>query len=335
MKYTNLTGFEKHLISAAPQNLSPLYLLILKEENERKLAISKIKHIFTEQTGAAWISFDVKEDTEAAIFSELDTYSFLQPKKAVHIAECHNLKKTFFEKLEKYFLISQRDTYLILSASDAKGYNDFYKKAEKHGIILEVSEPKPWEKEKHLYEWVMQECTKLEKRIQPQAAQLLVKAVGANVLHLLNELNKLCSYLGERDEIGADDVRAIACYTHQENGWQLADALFKRNSTLAFRTIRGILAQDIPLFVLLRQLRTQFQTAWHVATLTSLQEIKEIFPQLKDNAVERHRTYVQEYGLNSLGEAIKAIDQVEWMAKNGEDRYDILADFLIYKLVTL
>ncbi|MGK5595066.1 MAG: DNA polymerase III subunit delta [Parachlamydiaceae bacterium] len=335
MKYTNLIGFEKHLLSAAPQNLSPLYLLMVKEENERKLAVSKIKCVFTEQTDAAWISFDAKETQEATIFNELDTYSFLQPKKVVHVAECQNFRKSFFERLEQYFSLAQQGTYLLLSTSDARGNSDFYKKAERHGVILEIGETKPWEKEKHLYEWILQESAKLGKRIHPQAAQLLIKAVGANVLHLLSELNKLCSYVGDRVEILVDDVRAIVCYTHQENGWQLADALFKRNSPLAFRIVRGILAQEVPLFVLLRQLRTQFQTAWHVASVSSWQEIKEMFPQLKDNVVERYKTHVQEYGVQHLGEAIKAIDQVEWMAKNGEDRYDILADFLIYKLITL
>ncbi|KAF3362079.1 hypothetical protein PHSC3_001390 [Chlamydiales bacterium STE3] len=335
MKYSHITGFEKHLLAAAPQNLSPLYVILAKEENERKLAVSKVKNIFEENATASWQSYDATESAEQEIFNDLDTFSFLQPVKAIHIGDFHHFKKPVLERLEKYFASPPRGVYLILSGSDLKAHTHFYKRAEKCGVILEMVDEKPWEKEKNVQEWLVQEAAKLGKRMAPQAVQLLIKAVGNNVFHLLSELNKLFCFAGERGEITVEDIRAIACYTHQENSWQLGDALFKRNGALAFKISRGILAQEVPFFVLLRQIRTQFQTALHVASLSSSSEVKEDFPQLKESSIERHRAHVQDYGYSKLPEALKTINQVEWMAKNGMDRYDLLSDFLIFKLVTL
>ena len=334
MKYSHFAGFEKHLIAAAPQNFSPLYVVLAKDENERKLALSKMKKFLAEQLHTQWQTFNAKDTNENDIFSELETLSFLLPCKAVHIDEIQHFKKPALDQLERFFTNPPKNLYLLLSGSDLKAQTAFYKKAEKCGIVLDIAEEKPWEKEKSLQEWVVKEAMSLGKHLLAPAAQLFIKALGNDVLLLNEELNKLCCYVGEREEIFVEDVRAITSLTHQENSWQLGDALFKRNAPAAFRISRGILAQEIPFFVLLRQLRTQFQTAFQLASLQSA-EIREEFPHLKDATIERYRTQARDFGYASVSEALRTIDQVEWMAKNGEDRYDFLSDLLIFKLTTI
>lgn len=329
MKYSQLSGFEKHLLAAAPQNLSPLYVILAKDENERTLAIGKLKKQMEESLQLSLQSFHAKENKEEEIFLEIETLSFLQPAKAVHICEMQHLNKAVLERLEKFFAKPPKGLYLILSGSDLKGHASFYKKAEKYGVILDIAEEKPWEKEKTLQEWLIKEAALLGKNLHPTVAQLFIKALGSDVLLLQAELNKLCCYTGERREISGDDVKAITSLTHQETSWQLGDALFKRNSAMAFRLARGILAQDIPFFVLLRSLRTQFQTAFQ---LTSLQNSSDEFPHLKESTVEKYRAQAREYGISNMPNALQTIDEIEWLAKNGEDRYDFLSDFLILKL---
>lgn len=335
MKYSHFAGFEKHLLAASPQNFSNLYVVLAKDENERKLSLSKMKHLFEEQLHTHWQVFHSKESNENEIFAELETLSFLQPCKIVHIEEIQHFKKATLERLEQFFTKPPKGLYLILSGSDLKAHPGFYKKAEKIGIILDIAEEKPWEKEKNLQEWLLKEASALGKNMQSSAALLFIKALGSDVFLLLGELNKLCCYVGERREITSEDVKAIASITHQETSWQLGDALFKRNAPLAFRISRGILAQDIPFFVLLRQLRTQFQTAFQLMSMQSNSEIKEEFPHLKETTIERYRAQAREYGYANVPEALRTIDQVEWMAKNGEDRYDFLSDFLIFKITTI
>lgn len=334
MKYSQFLGFEKHLQASSPSNFSTLYLVLAKEESERKLALMKIRAQFEKYLHASWQSFDAKEDEESVIFTELETLSFLEPYKAVHIQEVQALKKHTLERLENFFAKPPSGLYIVLSGSDLKSHPAFFKKVEKHGIVLEVNE-KPWEKEKNTQEWLIKEAEKQEKILLPNASQLLVKALGCDAILLLAELNKVICYVGERKEIAVDDVRAIASFTHQENSFQLADAIFKRNAPQAFRIAKGILSQETPFFVLLRQIRTQFQTAYQIISLQGQSSLKEEFPHLKETAIERYYSQAKEYGYSHFIDALRIIDQIEFMAKNGEDRYDFLSDFLIVKLISL
>jgi len=323
MKYSRLTGFEKHLEAAAKSSFSELYLILAKDDGERQIALDKLRaHV------PAMRSYSAKEVREEEIMRELETFSLLQPKKWIHISEAHFLKKSALEWLKSYFEKPSPGVYLVLSFGDLKLDASFYKKAEKHGVILEMAEEKPWEKEKTVAEWLVQELASRGKTAAPQVIQELIGAVGTDMSVLLNELDKLVCFIGERAAITPADLQAIAAATSQETGWQLSEALLTRAAGPAFKIVRGLFAQEISFFLILRQIRSQFQTAFQIATSS-----QQDFPKMKDTLWKRHLQLAQAYGVERLPQALLHIDNIELTAKNGVDRYDLLADLLICRLV--
>lgn len=330
MKYTRLIGFEKHLQNAAPLNFSQLYLVISKHPGERKFAVDKLTSHLVQALGGTLKVF--QSDTKAQeIFNELETLSFLQSKKIILVHDAELLEKVVLEKLENYFMRPSPGFFLVLCFSEIKSKSSFYKSAEKHGIILELLEEKPWEKEKTLQELLLQEAQFQGKKMSPELAQALVRGCPPDINLLLSELTKLICYIGERQEITRQDLLAIVTLSSQESGWQLSEAIHKRNVPLALKIVRGMLAQDVHFFALIRLVRQQFQTTFQVSSQASLND----FPQMKETTFERHFQFAQNYGIARLPDALKTIDAVELMAKNGMDQYDFLADLLIFKLTQI
>ena len=61
MKFTNTRAFEKHLIDAAPRHFAPVYLLIGKDDFERKEVVTTNISFFRDfecwQMSVSWVPF--------------------------------------------------------------------------------------------------------------------------------------------------------------------------------------------------------------------------------------------------------------------------------------
>lgn len=334
MKYTRLAGFEKHLQAAAPNNFSQLYAILAKDAGDRSLAVEKLtKYLLQgEPSGVLLKSFSAKDTKEELLLSELSTLTFLDPKKILHISDIHLLKKPVWEKVVPFFVKPLPGFILILSGHELKG--EGYKKVEKCGVVLELAEEKPWEKEKTLQEWLAAEVQTKGKKISSACLQAFVKAVSPDCSSLLKELEKVLCYMGERAEVTIADLQAVVEPVSQDNIWQLCEALLKRSVPSALKIAKGLLSQEVSLFLMLRQVRGQFQMAFQAASLRHLTAIKQEFPHMKETTLEKHLRLGEAYGLERFPFALQTIDDIEFMAKNGADRYDILSDLLILKLTS-
>lgn len=331
MKYARLGGFEKHLQAAFPHNFSQVYLIISKDEGERKVATQILIKELEKGLNTSVIHFSGKKREGEKLFCELETLSFLQNSKLIWLSEVEELEKGLLQRLAAYVTFPTKGVYLILSASQVDLKSAFYKNSEKHGVVLEIAEEKPWEKEKTVLELLAKEVEKEGKKMASPLIQALIKGVGTDTLLLLSELKKLICFVGDKKEITGEDLQAVCIVSSTETNWQLGEALFNRKTAQALKIVRSILAQEISFIALLRQLRSQFQTAFQVGS-TERADLKKEFPSMKDFALEKNLNFAQNYGLAHFPKALLAIDEVEFMAKNGIDQYDFLADLLIFKL---
>lgn len=337
MKYTTLRALEKHLESAALSQFADFYMVLAKDEGERKMATdSLLKYLVKGKTGFALKSFqgDLKCDDE--LLRELDTFSFLASKQVLMVYNADSLKKPTQQKLEDYFAHPNASVCLVLSAASISANSNFYKKAEKFGIILDVVEEKAWEKEKSLADWLMQTVQSQGKSMTQQSVQKMLKQVGLDQPTLSQELEKLICYVGDRKDISPADVEAICTTFTHDNTWQLGEALFKRDAAAALRISRGLVAEGTPFLALVRQIRSQFQTEYQVCCLLSqgggAQEVAKAFPYMRGMILDRHMQMAASYGLTRFRQAMLHIDSHELLAKNGVDDHDLLLDILINKL---
>lgn len=340
MRYSHLAAFEKHLESAGPAHFSPLYMVLAKDDFVRKEAYEKlISHLLGTQS-APLMSLCVYDDEKIDMDSvclELNSLSFFSAKRVVVIHHVENLLKAATEKLIAYYENPNPLICLVLTATSILGTTSFYKKSELAGVILEIPEEKPWEKEKSLKIWIQQKVASYGKQIEPEASHLLLKQVGIDQATLSQEINKLVCYVGEKPRISSSDVYEICISLNIENVWQLGEAIFRCDAKTALRIALALIQEGTPLLILFRQIRSQFQTHFQVCSLLSQggtgADITKQFVYMKGQILERHMQGAKNYGMKRFCRGLILIDEAELAIKNGATDYSFLMERLLIKLM--
>lgn len=340
MKYNSLRAFEKHLEGASPGHFSNVYMLISKEPYEYKTAGDKLIALLLSgqsQSDLCLKVFDCDNLDLNELTNELNTLTLFSPKQVILLQNADKLSAQGRTTLEPYIAKPSPTLFLIITASAINHSTNFYKKAEKSGVILEIPEQKPWEKEKVLLEWVMAEAAAAGKKMDQHVSQCLMKQIGMDQTMLHSELEKLFCYIGERDTVTINDISAICASVNIETVWQLGEALFRRDGSTAMRIGKALLDDGTAFLGLLRQIRGQFQTEFQICSILASggnsNDVTQRFPYMRGNILERHMGMAQSYGMKSFSKGMQQIDAVEVMAKNSSADHEVLAELLIAKLV--
>lgn len=341
MKYNNLPAFEKHLESAAPQNhFSDVYMILSKEDFDRKAALdSLIKFVLKKETSPDLCLqlFDAEKHSADTILSELSALAFFAKKRLIAVHNADKFDKASTTKFEAYFSAPNRSVCLVLLAPSLSKATNFYKHAEKVGVILDVAEEKAWEREKTLADWLRSESLSQGKQIDINTCRYIIKQLGTDQSLLQQELLKLICYVGDRPLINDRDVAAICGSVNHKNTWQLAEAIFRRDPA-ALRISKALLNDGVVPIVLLRQIRSQFQTEFNICSILNMggghEEIISEYPYMKGQILERHIQNARSYGMNALKEGLLKIDQAELQAKNSLADPEFLTEMLMFKLIS-
>lgn len=342
MKYTNFRAFEKHLEGAAPnKHFADIYMIIAKESFDRKTALDRLTSLLLSTQKSPDLSlkaFDAEKIAIGDVMMELNAFSFFSEKRLVVIHNAEKLTKPSMAEFEAYFLKPNRNACLIITASAINHATNFYKKGEKAGIVLEVAEEKPWEKEKSLTEWINSTISAQGKSIAQQACQMLLKQTGTDQTLIHNELEKLLCFVGDRKEISFKDIGAVCSSVNIENAWQLGDAIFRSDANAALRIAKALLADGVAFLALLRQIRSQFQIKYQICSLIAnagtSADVAQQYPYMKGQILDRNIQMATSYGMPRFKKGMLKIDETEIQAKNSMTDENVLAELLIINLAT-
>lgn len=339
MKYTYLKALEKHLESAAPLHFAPVYMILSKDDFSRRLAYESLVHHLLNGQPSNPHSLRVFAEEKINIenvLEELQSLGFFASKRVIVVHHAENLIKADTEKLIAYYENPNPEVKLILTATSISGTTNFYKKSELVGVILDIVEEKPWEKEKSLKDWMDFKVAQSGKQLEPSANQLLLKQIGTDQATLNQEIEKLICYVGEKRLITPQDVYDICITLNVENVWQLGESIFRRDTATALRIALALIQEGTPLLILLRQIRSQFQTDFQVCTILahggSGAEVSKQFGYMKGQILDRHMQLAKNYGMQRFRKGMIVIDETELSAKNSSTDYSYLIERLIAKL---
>ncbi len=93
---------------------------------------------------------------------------------------------------------------------------------------------------------VRQAASASGKRIEPSAIDQIAQRAGPDAASLASELEKLCLYVGERDTIREDDVRAVIIDMAESWIFDFTAALAARRLAPALKVLVGLLDQGEP-----------------------------------------------------------------------------------------
>jgi DNA polymerase-3 subunit delta len=196
---------------------------------------------------------------QTSIFEVLDlaqTPSLMAPFQVIFVRNVRQLytrgaKKDEFAALSRYFRSPNPQAVIIFVAdflripSDARRMdmddkNRFERITEtlgEHCGVVELARVN----EEDAMRWVAATAQEAETRMDPDAARELVDALGADMMLISSELEKLLLYTLGRGRITPGDVETMVLGAKQRSLYELTDAISARDKPRALAVLHGLL----------------------------------------------------------------------------------------------
>ena len=325
MKLSTTAAFEKHLREAFPDHLAPVFILAIPCDFERQLMAQKIVEMIHRTDPSAHV-LKFSEAPIEAVLSHLNSPGLFS-KHAVAIYDPASKD----DKLIHYVQSPALGAFLLLGSRDMKTLSDVYQKGKKEIVVLDLSDEKPWDRERRLQDWVLREAQAQGRRMDPAAAARLLELAGPDMPSLFQELEKIICYCGDKTQITEADVEAISEAHHQAIGWKLAEGVIwgkdgvphERSCDLSF------------VLPFLSQLRYQLEIGHKIDQLKAKRdEISRQLPQLRPATLDKYLSQFTKKRPKYFHEGLIALYDLEVSLKSSGLDPDLLLDRFLAKLRT-
>lgn len=227
-------------ISAPERALRPVYAVFGPDDGLRSRGLQDLldriggpDSSVTEFSGS---DFDLAE-----VLDELRTLPMFARHRIVVVRDADGFISKYRDTVEEYMAAPSATGSLVL---DSKRWASTTRLAKLVGKIGEAVRCAPPES-REFVSWMSQHASRMGKRLEPQAAQLLRDLLGKDEPAIyLAEIEKLATYATERAAITVQDVQALVSPMRSEIVFAVTDAMADRNVGGALALWEQVLASD-------------------------------------------------------------------------------------------
>ncbi len=174
---------------------------------------------------------------------ELLMVSMFSDQKIVLVEDADDFITNFRAQLENYAEKPSKRSVLVLDVKTWRKNTRLAKKVDADGLEIECSDLTGARLEK----WLVTQAKEVyQKQLTHSAAALLPTLVGNGLGLLDQELGKLTSYVGDRENIDEDDVRKLVGGWKAETTWSMVDAIRDGNVDAAVTCLSKLLYAGEP-----------------------------------------------------------------------------------------
>ncbi len=321
--------YEDVIASVARKEFSPLYLLYGEEDfliEETADAILNAA-LTPDERG---FHLDVMYGNEADakdVMSHASSFPMAAERRVVIVRDADKLSHA--ELLTHYIEQPSPTTCLILSCTKP----DFRKKPfvnlKKKAIVVEC---KPlWENQ--IPGWISRRVKKDKREIHADAASMLAAYVGSSLRELVNELEKLYIYTGEKKSITVDDVAAVVGISKEFSVFELQWAIGGCDVAKATEILGRMLAQGEQPVMMVAVLTRFFQTLWklHDVRRRGVQGNQQYIQAGIFSFADRYAQAVSRFSVHQIEEAFLALSEVDEKLKStSTDSKLLLQTFIVH-----
>ena len=206
--------------------------------------------------------FSVDNNTLEEALSIARTLPMMATHRVVVLHGLQQLRKADWSQLEHYLEHPSASTALICSSS-ASDPKKFSPRLWQYAVAIECSRLEG----SKLSAWVMHTVTQRGYRMTSEALQGFLHEQEPDLQTMRQEIEKLCTYVGERQEITLDDVQEVTQTSRLQSIFALSDALGARQIGLAFTVVERLLNQGEPPLVILSMMVRHVRLLWSVKQL--------------------------------------------------------------------
>lgn len=314
MRYQNLKSFQKHLSSAAPHHLCRLYLVAISDDFERM----KILDLILSYIASSPIRLIGGDCDLRGIFDAMQSMSLLG-EPVVILDEVEKISKKDLQTLTERLTIPAG---FVLFGARSKLAN-FAAAIEKAGVVLDLLDEKPWDKEKRISAELLDRAQNAGKKLAPDVTPLLFERLGLDPALLESEIDKLICYVGERAVISCEDVLAITPASKSSTLWQIAEELIWEKGE--FPSLDGSLFHGLVL-----GLRNQLHLGLTLATLIEEKKPADewggFLPKLWPKMLEKRSSQAARLGSSYFQKGLEKLFEIELLSRSNSTQYRALLD---------
>jgi DNA polymerase-3 subunit delta len=200
--------------------------------------------------------FDLSSTSIFEVLDRAQTPSLMAPFQVIFVRNVRQLytrgaKKDEFAALDRYFQSPNPQALLLFVAdflripSDARRmelddknrYERLTETLGEHCGMVELARVS----EEDAMRWAIATAQGAETRLEPDAARELVDALGADMMLVASELEKLLLYATGRGRITLGDVETMVLSAKQRTLYELTDAISARDRVRALALLHGLL----------------------------------------------------------------------------------------------
>jgi len=235
---------------AAAKSSAPVLLVFGEDEFAVKQRTRQVYQQWTEELGgmdheiidAAVTNSGEALKALAKLREALQTLPFFGGGKVVWLQNCNFLAddrtgsaaavtETLAEIAQELKEFSWKNVRLLISAAKVDKRKVFFKTLDKLGNVESFAgwsvDDRDWADQAE--RWARKGIREKSKEISEEALAEVISRVGPNARQLESEIEKLSLYVGDRKEIGMEDVEAICSRNKMARAFALGDALGDRD----------------------------------------------------------------------------------------------------------
>ena len=192
--------------------------------------------------------------------------------------------------------------------------------------------------EKTLRTWIIQKAAQHNTTIEPSAAELLGRLVGADLRTLDSELEKLALYVAGGRPVQRDDVELLTPYVEESENFGLANAVGRRDARRAYDQLHKMLDEGKHPLAILGSIAAQIRGLIEVKDMAergmSPLEIAKSKGWNSDYPAKIRLREASQFSMARLEAILEMLLQIDLEIKTGQIDSLLALDTLVARLCT-
>ena len=185
-----------------------------------------------------------------------------------------------------------------------------------------------------LVRYVLDLCTEHGKKMKRDTATIFLDRVGADLLVIHNEFEKLLAWSSGREEITAQDVQTVSSLSpgqiQERTIFQMTDFIVQKKRQEALGVLNLLLAAGEPALRILPVIERQLRLVLAVkTTTTNLDDTAKDMGESNSYPLRKVQSYAKKYSLQEVFDGFKAVLHADRELKLGVPGEQVLSDLLI------
>ncbi len=316
--------------------VNPVYVLHGPEVFFKEEFTAALIRYLEGDTGAASLDYqflDGRETNVVEVLSSAKTSPFFASFRLIIVRDVNWFSDDrVADQLLSYLDEPSPSSCIIVTSEKVDRRSRVIKKVGEVGEVIACNTPKGRE----LASWVKRRARKVGVVIEDDAAWLLTRSVGENLYALVNEIDKMATYVGD-GIIDVDVVKRLAAASAVPQVFALLDAVGERDVVTALSALGRILDGKEPALRILHMLVRQVRLLLRACTL--LQEgfsVADVQKRLKLHPYEARKICAQtrNFKITELEGAYPCLLDADLALKTSAMPERIILEKLVIQLCT-